>query len=1372
MPGFSAERWRVLSPYLDEVLAVSPDEQESWLEALARREPGLAAELRALLAEQRVLAAGRFLVESPVAPPRVSAIAAGQTVGAYTLVSPIGQGGMGVVWLAERSDGRFERRAAVKFLRIALGGAAESQFRREGSILARLSHPYIAQLLDAGITGAGQPYLVIEYVDGEPIDRFCDSRKLDVKARVRLFLDVLGAVAHAHANLIVHRDLKPSNILVDRSGAPKLLDFGIARIVDAARERAWTEDLRLTPEYASPEQIRGLPPATSSDVYSLGAVLYRLVTGRSPHATDDPTGTSLEMIAASEPPAPRRVNPGLSFDLDCIVRMALRREPTERYRSVEAFAEDLRAFLDRRPVQARSGNSWYRTRTFLRRYWLPVGATSLVIGSLATGLFVANRERTMADRRFDQLRQLADQVIRFDGSIRNLPGSTAARQQLVAISLEYLEGLASEASGDVDLMRELAEAYWRVSHVQGVPTETNLGQWAAADASLVKADALIESVLAARPSDRSALLQSAVIAHDRMILAESERRDAQALTLARRAVERSGRLVAQGALQLGEREGLTMIFGNVALALVNMHRYAEAIPDAQRCVEIAQADSRTSEAYSNCVSVLANALRYQGRLDEALQALQEARAITENATYPTAIGRMMGQYGVLLREGLLLGEAGGVNLERPDEAIAALQAAFDMTLAAAADDPDDSTSRGRAGTSGRQLGNVLREGDPGRALAVYDIALERLREIPGENLGARRSEAMTLAESSYALRRLGRAAEARQRIDTAFAILAGTKDYPASTVALDSAASIVLRADADEQGADGHLGQAIAGYGRLLDSGRRLELGAARRSSRCDDAVDALSGARRSRPAGRRRGGGRRRSRPPARALATLADAAPRQRVRPAPARPRRRVGSQRFEERGQLRLLGLGQVHVEAQIVELHHFAQRGGGAVVEVRRARRQATQDRSLPSREVGALARDEGAGRIRREHRARGDLGRACHLKHRQVRHAQLGERRRNPGLRLQTDRVAHADVERHGQRMIADVGRVVARGARAGNRVDTQRVVQAGHASDGERRGVEERLAGRDGRPARSPGRTVAFAGARPILPAREDGEDVRIERRPRGVAAERIVDPRIVGLPRERQRPAVGPQRAQRAGRPVPRLRGKQVELEIDHLRELLRSRRDGRLRMAERRLEGLLRQVGDEVCPERRRAVERRDRVARVEHHGAQEPEVGRGQRSPIYGDHPPAGGRIDLIRAAVRVVHHRDRELRGGRHRQGDPNQPVADHQTVRRRIAARHARTVRAVDVGKEWIVAVAGGEPLVGAPGAQAERIAGQVAGGAASAVGPEALEERIGRVQGAGRVERRHHARRIPGAEEARDPRRRRSGGEGERGDERHGQISH
>ncbi len=747
----------------------------------------------------------------------------GDAIGSYRILSTIGRGGMGSVYLAERADGEIQHRVAIKLLR-ADGHRPvwRHRFLKERQLLASLQHPSIVHLLDAGHTQDGRPFLVMEHVEGVPIDRY--AARIGVRDRLKLFLRVCDGVAHAHSRLIIHRDLKPSNILVDRSGQPKLLDFGIAKLLDETGDITQPLEQLVTPNYASPEQLAGNSQTTSTDIYSLGAVLYKLLVGVPPRQ-NCPNGEISELVP------PSRINPHVPADVDFIVRKALRAEPEERYISVDQFAADIRAALDWRPVQARSADAWYRMRRFLRRYWVPAAATALVIASLGTGLYIANRQRLVAERRFGQLRRLSNKVLDLDRTIRTLPGSVAARQRLVAASLEYLEGLSSDARDNPDLAREIADGYWRLGRIQGVSAELNLGELAKAEHSLQKADGLIDTVLAQHPQDRNALFRSALIAHDRMIVADTEQRDADALVYAQRAAVRLEAFLRTddsrnpvhldgfmhpGPPRQSERATAALLYVNIALTHVNLHLFADGASFARRAVDLAQTIPAAQDALSQALSVLASALRYQGDLEAALKTIRRAGSLAENATYPSPTARMFSRYGIIFREGLILGEEDAVSLEQPAEAVAVLQKALDMTQEAALKDPRDSASRERAGTIAREMGKILRNRDPRRALAVYDLGIARLTETP-HNLKARRERAVMLAMSSYPLRHLHRRAEAKARLDAAFAALRETHDYPSERVRLGSQAYWCLRALADYQAETGTVARALETYRNLLN---------------------------------------------------------------------------------------------------------------------------------------------------------------------------------------------------------------------------------------------------------------------------------------------------------------------------------------------------------------------------------------------------------------------------------------------------------------------------------------------------------------------------------------------------------------------------
>jgi eukaryotic-like serine/threonine-protein kinase len=431
------DEWRLLSPLLDQALALDGEERQAWIKA---QEPEIAYRLEILLLEHSVLASDGFLETGVVELPSTAATLAGQTIGAFEVVSQIGQGGMGSVWLARRNDGRFERQVALKFLNIALlGKEGEDRFKREGKILALLAHPHIAELIDAGVTTTGQPYLVLEYVDGDQIDHYCDQRHLDLQARIHLFLQVLDAVAAAHANLIVHRDLKPSNVLVRKDGDVKLLDFGIAKLIEAEnnprQQTAFTiGGTALTPEYAAPEQLKGEAITVSTDVYALGVLLYLLLTGRHPAGEGNNSPAELvKTIVECEPLRPsdavaapvtsagdaaaRALLRGASLeklrrvlrgDLDTILATALKKDPRERYASVGAFAEDLRRYLKSEPIKARPDTLMYRTGKFARRHRMAIFIGLLALVGVATGITgMLLQARTARVQRDLALRQLA-----------------------------------------------------------------------------------------------------------------------------------------------------------------------------------------------------------------------------------------------------------------------------------------------------------------------------------------------------------------------------------------------------------------------------------------------------------------------------------------------------------------------------------------------------------------------------------------------------------------------------------------------------------------------------------------------------------------------------------------------------------------------------------------------------------------------------------------------------------------------------------------------------------------------------------------------------------------------------------------------------
>jgi serine/threonine protein kinase len=546
------ERWQRVKQLLDQAIALADSERSSFLDRECGNDAELRCEVDSLLASHQEAGTG-FLNKPaldlksavPPAPAR-----AGRRIGVYQILEEIGRGGMGEVYRAVRADGHFTKEVAVKLVRGGFDTAfVLERFRTERQILATLDHPNIARLLDGGTTEDGIPYLVMELIEGARIDSYCDEHKLSITQRLQLFRQVCAAVHYAHQRLVIHRDIKPSNILVTKEGAPKLLDFGIAKILDptAGDGGETTLGRPMTPEYASPEQIRGEAITTASDVYSLGVVLYQLLTGRSPYPGDtrsphelaravcetDPgrpstavlkpqtvrTGDRVEHVTPLEVSRPREGSPAklqrrLAGDLDNIVLMALRKEPERRYASVEQFGEDIRRHLEALPVAATKGSWNYRAGKFVTRHKVSVAATAVVLLVLAAGVGatvraariarqqaeIASAERARAERRFNDVRKLANSLIfEIHDSIQSLPGATPSRKLLLDRAVEYLDKLSQDASGDVDLQRELAWGYQRLAAVQGDTSQSNLGQVSAAEISNRKAMALFEAVAKSNP---------------------------------------------------------------------------------------------------------------------------------------------------------------------------------------------------------------------------------------------------------------------------------------------------------------------------------------------------------------------------------------------------------------------------------------------------------------------------------------------------------------------------------------------------------------------------------------------------------------------------------------------------------------------------------------------------------------------------------------------------------------------------------------------------------------------------------------------------------------------------------------------------------
>lgn len=650
-PGAAKEQWDWIERAFHEALELSEDQREAFIQQRCQSRQDLLRELRSLLdawAAQQPTAGSR----PPAADPEI-----GTHYGPYRIERLIGKGGMGAVYLARRIDGQFEQSVALK--RIAphlVSPVLAERFRIERQALAELEHPYIARLIDGGISASGALYLVMEYVEGQRVDRYCEERALPLRARLELFLKICSAVDYAHRHLIVHRDIKPDNILVQADGTPKLVDFGMAKFLtewDPAGGATTRMGLRaFTPRYASPEQILGRPVSTATDVYSLGVLLYLLLTGALPYQLREHSSAELIDVVCRRPPARpsshARWGRQLEGDLDAIVLKALRKEPEDRYRSVEQFAADIRRHLDGLPVVAVQGDFRYRAAKFIRRNRLAVALASSLAATAIAGAGVvlwqyakAEEERRRAETRVADVRGFANSLLfEINDVISQLPGSTPVQNLLVSRALKHMDQLMQDASGDPSLQLDLIEAYIKLGDIQGNPRSPNLGDAQGALATLRKAEAMAQSMLAGRrqqPRLRLALGKARRSIGD-LLLAIGNAKQAVAVT--REACDLlHGLTVSQAnAEHLLEAarcwSGLGDQLGNRAIA--GQGDVAEARKALERSLELFRRLARLREGKVEGLRGIGGALLALGRLDmpvnpgQAAAWLQQAIAAFES----------------------------------------------------------------------------------------------------------------------------------------------------------------------------------------------------------------------------------------------------------------------------------------------------------------------------------------------------------------------------------------------------------------------------------------------------------------------------------------------------------------------------------------------------------------------------------------------------------------------------------------------------------------------------------------------------------------------------------------------------------------------
>lgn len=806
----TAERWRQIEGLFVQAVECSPSEREPFLDEVCRGDPDLRRELESLLACD---APDKRLVEIPEAALGARPFGnsdtepemAGRRVGPYRITRLIGHGGMGSVYLGVRDDDQYQKQVAIKLLKRGMDtDFMLSRFRQERQILANLEHPFIARLLDGGATGDGLPYLVMEYVDGVPITHYCARHGLSITERLRLFRLVCEAVQHAHQNLVVHRDIKPSNILTTPEGIPKLLDFGIAKVLDPGLPAGVTltrRELRmLTPEYASPEQVKGMPISTASDIYSLGAVLYELLVGQGPHQF--PSGSLIEIektvcetelekpslvAAAREDASPavrKQLRRQLSGDLDNIVLTAMRKEPQRRYASAAEFSEDLNRHMEALPVLAREDQWTYRTGKFIRRNRLAVGAVALVTASLIGGIVATTMQARRAERRFQLARQLAQAVVReVNGPMAKVPGATAASASMIQTVLRYLDGLSEDPGSDPAFDLEIASTYRHVADIQGNPFQANLGQPAEALANYEKAISIYEKVYARlgnRPSTKADALAGIIggnieagnIETRTGFGSKARARLKKVELLAAEATSRNPDAVPPGALlylffRLG---GAEQRAGTPQQALAYFRRAVEVGTKWDAANPSLNSRSTLRGAYIN----MAGAQLFAGDLSGARENYEIALRMAErSARLPDATVYERSMIGDAHQNlGDLVGNPDDLNFGDSAAAISHHRTAVEIFETIAAADPNDVRAQDNVAGAYRNLGIILLPEQPARSLELCQKATaisERVSAMVPSNTAYRSNIPLAQMGSGESLHRLHRDGEALAKLTSALA---------------------------------------------------------------------------------------------------------------------------------------------------------------------------------------------------------------------------------------------------------------------------------------------------------------------------------------------------------------------------------------------------------------------------------------------------------------------------------------------------------------------------------------------------------------------------------------------------------------------------
>ena len=723
------ENWARITSLFGQVLDLTPDERLTFLQRVGAEDADTARELASLLEQHE--RPGEFLPSLPLPAAPIPDLS-GRTVGAYRLIRLLGSGGMGAVYLAERTDGAFSKQVAIKLLCTPFLHAVTG-LEHEREVLARLDHPNIARLLDGGSTPEGLPYLVMEYVDGTPIDRYCRERDLSIDDRIKLLLEVCSGIAHAHRSLIIHRDIKPENILVTSDGVVKLVDFGIAKLLDEGPNV--TLQRPATPAYSSPEQLRGEPVTTASDVYSLGVLAYVLLTDSSPYPLrSGRLDEVLQAVLNAEPLRPSLI-PGLApqtartlrGDLDNILIMAIARDSERRYSSVQQFAEDLEHYRKGFPVRARPDTVGYRIRKFVGRYRIASAFAALALLFLIGGIAVTAWQARVAERRFEDLRQFAHAVV-FDvnDSLSAIPGTITVQKHVVETALRYLDRLNENNVRDSSLREEVAAAYIRIGKVQGGAFEPNLGDSRGAAASFGKA------IVAIGPAPATSRLQH--------LLMEAHIDVAELAVDPIQGLPEFAAAIRAGEQQLGAHPDDVEVLRLMAAALEG---WATVDHLADRVLEEERMSSRALNFRLRIVALSPGSWQEEMYLTKAIA--QYALAKQQAAAYSDSLAELR-RAGALLQTALqdnpgnqlLIREladehsrAGAVLrlMGRLGESEAELNEAIRLLEPIVIADPHNSQYRGDLSYAWFRLAETLRKkGDLARALELHQKALAARRE--------------------------------------------------------------------------------------------------------------------------------------------------------------------------------------------------------------------------------------------------------------------------------------------------------------------------------------------------------------------------------------------------------------------------------------------------------------------------------------------------------------------------------------------------------------------------------------------------------------------------------------------------------------------